>query len=139
MEESRLIRKLASFSAEAKRKVIAAALGVSETEADQILKKIIVRLQYEESLTFLVSSKAEIDLKIAHEIDEIKMRRYGKKKKPAPKTKRILMHMAEIKQLREAGASWKDVAKYLKKTHRIKATWVWIRNVHKNLKEKEND
>jgi|GEM_PF-2759351 len=138
-EESRLLRKFASFSSDGKRKVIAAALGVSETDADQLLSKLLARLQYEESLANYVASKTEIDLKLAKQIDEIKIRRLGKKKKPAKKAKRILLHLQEIKRLRENNISWKDIAGYLRKSYKINASWVWVRNIYHNHKSQENE
>jgi len=136
-EESRLIKKFASFSAAAKRDVIATALQTTDAEADNILNKIVARLQYEESLANYVASKTEIDLKIAKEIDQIKMRRFGRKTKSAKKAKRILLHVEEIRRLRENEVSWKDIAGYLKKNYHISSSWVWVRNIYVSANKKD--
>jgi len=139
-EESRLIRKFASFSPSAKRQVLSIALAIDTDQANIILNKLAARLQYEESLLLYTKSKSEIDLKLAREIDEIKLRKFGKRTKPAKIAKKIMLHLIEIEQLRKAGASWKDIAGYLKKNYHISASWVWVRNVfHEHFKEKEND
>ncbi len=132
-EESRLFKKFANFSAAAKRDVVAAALEITNAEADNVIRKIVARLQYEESLKNYVASKTEISLKLAQEIDKIKMRKFGKKKKSSKKRKKILLHTQEIKQLRENKASWKDISTYLKKNYHISASWVWVRNAYVSL------
>lgn len=129
MEETRLLRRFASFSRTGRIMTLAAALGITEREAEKILDKLIARLQYEESLARYLHSKKKIDLKIAQEIDQIMVKRFGSKTKPAKKKRLVLIHLAEIRQLRENGLTWTDIAKYLQKRYRLNVTRVWVKQV----------
>ncbi len=130
MEESRLIRRLASFTPAAKRDLIQKALSIGEEEADRMLRKICEILQHEEEMLQYLHRQKEIDQALGEEIDRIKMRGFGHKNRAeSQKHRTIRLHRIEIRQIREAGGTWKDVATYLKKTYKIKASWVWIRHV----------
>mgnify|MGYP000193373546 CR=1 FL=1 len=130
MEESRLMKKFAGFSPAAKRDVFAMALDISVQEADTILNKVTKRLMKEEEILHYFDSKKKIDMELAKEIDKIKMRQVGKRQRIGKKESAIRMRSEEIRKLREAGATWPEVAEYLRKTYKIVASWVWIRNIN---------
>jgi len=129
MEESRLLRKFAGFSLAAKREIFSMALDISVQEADTILNKVTKRLKKEEEILHYFDSKKKIDMELAQEIDRIKMRKIGKRKRTGKKERAIRTRIEEINKLREAGGSWREVTEYLQKTAKIQASWVYIRNV----------
>ena len=93
--------------------------------------------------------KIELQLKIkkaltmeeASKITQIRIERIKAKKRIKKSKKRewIEHYLPLLKQLREAGLSWRDIALYIKKYHRIKIAPSYLVTVYKGLTEEKEE
>lgn len=84
--------------------------------------------------------KGKLTLEQARRISEIRLARAQadkvNRKKPT-RAKLELQHAGDVRRLREEGLSWREVAAYLKRYHRLEVSHTYLQQVFKNLTEKD--
>jgi len=83
--------------------------------------------------------KKALSLEEAEKITKLRIERLKAQKRARKSKKReyIEQNLALIKQLKDAGLSWRDIAAYIKKYHRVKVAPSYIYTVYKEVMENE--
>ena len=79
--------------------------------------------------------KKALSLEEAEKITKLRIERIKAQKRARKSKKReyIEQNLALIKQLRDAGLSWRDIAAYIKKYHRVKIAPSYIHMIYKEI------
>jgi len=79
--------------------------------------------------------KKALSLEEAEKITKLRIERIKAQKRAKKSKKReyIEQNLALIKQLRNAGLSWRDIAAYIKKYHRVKIAPSYIHMIYKEI------
>lgn len=100
---------------------------------------LILALQLMRSVEGGLDRKGRLTLEQVRRISEIRLARAQAERvsRKSPTRKKIeLRYAATVKRLREEGFSWREVAAYLKRFHRLEVSHTYLRQIFKTMEDK---
>jgi hypothetical protein len=113
-------------------------IGMNETDARELLAKIVNELKTQETLLYQVKSKQNVtNAELIEKLQRLKIK--NKNAKTETKTQRLIrLHYFDIKKMREENYSWQEISKYIAKQYHRKIYYTTIMRTYKQLEQELN-
>jgi hypothetical protein len=113
-------------------------IGMNETDAKELLAKIINELKTQETLLYQVKSKQDVtNAELIEKLQRLKIK--NKNAKTETKTQRLIrLHYFDIRKMREENYSWQEISKYIAKQYHRKIYYTTIMRTYKQLEQELN-
>jgi len=113
-------------------------IGMNETDAKELLAKIVNELKTQETLLYQVKSKQDVtNAELIEKLQRLKIK--NKNAKTETKTQRLIrLHYFDIRKMREENYSWQEISKYMAKQYHRKIYYTTIMRTYKQLEQELN-
>jgi len=113
-------------------------IGMNETDARELLAKIVNELKTQETLLYQVKSKQNVtNAELIEKLQRLRIK--NKSQKAETKTQRLIrLHFFDIRKMREENYSWQEISKYIAKQYHRKIYYTTIMRTYKVLEQELN-
>jgi hypothetical protein len=114
-------------------------IGMNETDAKELLEKIVNELQTQELILQKAKSKQHIDddAILIERLQRMKIKSKNAREE-SKNQKFVRLHYFDIKAMREQSYSWQAISRYLATQHKHKIYYTSLMRIYKQIQDKLN-